>query len=148
MVRAKGKHILSPSEISALQSDKQEIDAQIKSVEGREYGSGNMGANVDVGRLKEQSKHLGDRIREGSPGHISGAAKDQLARRASELESQIKQGMPTREEMLRPMRHPGSIRKNQMWEKRNRGAINEYKQVQRQLNPGDPTCSNIERLRS
>jgi hypothetical protein len=56
--------------------------------------------------------------------------------------------MPSREEMMKPNMHPGAIEKHIRWEKQNVQNIARYKQLQRQLNPGDPRAGSVENLRS
>lgn len=82
-----------------------------------------------------------------SPEPLTGAEKDLLTRRKTELEASIREGMPTREEMWRaPMGAPYAHLK---WEKAKKRDILEWKNVNIQLEPDsdDPNLSNVERLR-
>ena len=149
MPTRKKKHILSAGEIAALQEEKNEIDSTLNAVDKEQYGSGtHVRSSVDRGALKRQRDAVDRVIHEGSAGKISAAQKDKVASRAKELESQFTQGMPTRDEMwAKRGEHPGIVRKQKNWEERNSQKIQEWKQLRRQLNPDDPTASNIERLR-
>lgn len=143
----KRKKILSAGEIAALKEEQQEIDSTLNAVEQQQYGAGARNA-VDRGALKRQRQQVDKMIHEGSAGRISGTTKDKLAARAKELEGKFTAGMPTRDEMwAKRGEHPGIVRKQRNWEVRNADPIREWKQIQRQLNPDDPTASNIERLR-
>jgi hypothetical protein len=149
MVRPKAKYVLSVTELQGIKQEKKEVESTIKAMTSEGYGEGTRAkAEVDVSKLRAQSQHLDRIIAEGSPDRVSGVQKDRIAQRAAELSEQIQQGMPTREEMRNPgPRHPGAIQKNVIWEKNNLGKVLEWKQLQRQLNPNDPTSSNVESLR-
>lgn len=141
------KQILSASEIQDLKQEKSEVESTLKALDGEGFGKGTPAEMIDKGRLRAEADRLGQAIVNGTPGRISGVAKDNLVKEMKGLEASISDGMPTRDEMRKPSDHPGIIRRNQEWEKRNRSNIERWKQGQRQLQPGDPTASNIERLR-
>lgn len=148
MVRSKKKYILSENERENLAEEKNSIDNTIKAIESGTGEGTKAKSMIDVGRLKKESEYLDKTIREGSPSRISGTTKDKLVAEAKRLSDLIKEGMPTYDEMKDPVRNPGAIRKNILWEKRNIHNIQEWKQLQRQLEPDDPTISNVERLRN
>ena len=149
MAKAKQKHILSASEVAALEDEKHEIDSTLNAMEKEQYGHGtHVGSTVDRGAMKRAKAHVDKLIHDGTPGKIAPATKDKLNKRATELEGVFTKGMPTRAEMwAKRGEHPGIVRKQMAWEKRNAGAVQEWKQIQRRLEPEDPTASNIERLR-
>ncbi len=150
MTRGKKKeqHVLSPSELKTLEDERREIQEPMSAIDGGDqYGSGNRGQGIDRAALQRQDKALRDAIDAGSPARMSGYKKDKLAQEAKEIEARITEGMPTRAEMENPQRHPGAVRKHMEWEKRNIHKVEQWKQMQRHLNPGDPTSSSVERLR-
>jgi len=150
MVRGQKKHILSEQELANLRDEKREISETRATLDGQgmeQYGQGTPASGADRAALERQERALDEAIRAGSPGRVTGMQKDKMAREAAELESKITNGMPTRAEMELPQRYPGAVRKHMMWEQRNTPDIQRWKQLQRQLNPGDPTCSSVERLR-
>lgn len=136
------KHLLSPSEKAALAEEKAELNETIDAM------SKGHGKNIDVAAMKRQRDHYDQMIHDGSAGRMTGATKDKLSARAKELEGQFTSGMPTRDEMwAKRGEHPGIVRKQMGWEKRNAGSVQEWKQIQRRLEPDNPTASNIERFR-
>ncbi len=138
------KQLLGSGEIENLKEEKRELENALRESEG--YGSGT-GRDINRGAIQNQIKKLDNAIDMGTPGKIPGRTKDQLAARAKELETQFEQGMPTRDEMSRPGKNPGAVKKHMMWLKRNEfnGSVDEYRQIQRTLNPGEEL--SIERLR-
>jgi len=147
MVRSK-KQILSPSEIQALRSEKNDQERMLKELDSENWGAGtNASQRVDKDALRRQVRQLDKAITDGTPRQIRGATKDKMSKRVKELEGNIVQGMPSHNEMWNLKRNPGAPTKNLNWQKRNAKNIQEYKQIMRQLEPGDPTASNIERLR-
>jgi len=147
MVRAQGKHILSTNEVEGLKSEKRELESTLAALEKDGYGAGTQAASIDKTGLQKQIKFLDRAIEAGSVKKTTGVVKDRLADEARVLEEQIQSNMPSRSEMDDPRRNPGAIQKHAMWERRNAQAIGRWKQIQRQLNPQDPTCSSVEKLR-
>jgi len=140
MVRGKKKKILTYNERVGLEEEKRELEALQR--ESQEPGRSR---SIDQAALSRQIAHLDKEIHEGSAPSIRGVTKDRLAGRARDLEEQLKNGMPTRDEMSHPAKNPGAVRKHMSWEHRNKENIKEYKEIQRQLNPDAPV--NIENLR-
>jgi len=131
--------------------------------------------------MKEEQKGLETAL--SSPAHISGRIQDKPAMfrqlnnikqtlerdmpreyatheldlaksREAELISQIRQGMPTQEEMRR--NPPGAVDKHRTWEARNKDAILEWKNIRKRLHasgaiddslPDSTDLSNIEMYR-
>jgi len=152
MVRGqKPKQVLSESELKTLREERKEVQDTLNTVDGargqEKYGEGTPAGNVDRAALNRQDKKLEQAIKDGSPTVLRGGQKDKAVSEAGELESHITDGMPTRDEMQRPLHHPGAVQKHMNWEKRNLHNILRWKQLKRQLNPGDPTTSSVENLR-
>jgi hypothetical protein len=148
MVRGKGvaKQILSPGEIKDLQMERKEIETNMRELD-EGAGAGTRAAAINRANLQKAQQRLDKTIVDHSPKVIRGGDKDRLASKAQELREKISQGMPSYDQMWKPTAHPGIVRQNLDWQRRNAGNINEYKQVMRQLEPGDPSASSVERFR-
>jgi len=140
------KEVLSPSELRSLKDELREMDTLDRTLsEG--VGRGTPGEGIDRGILQQQRNRYSRIIQDHSPKKIKTITKDKMAKRAHELEASIRSGMLTYDEMNDLNKNPGAPFKNLQWEKRNATAIKEWKQLQRNLEPGDPTASSVERLR-
>jgi len=140
MTRGKKKKILSYSERQGLEDQKRDAEA-LK----REAESPGRTREINLGAVDAEIKHLDKELHDGRAPKVSGARKDNLHKKAKELEGRIKEGMPTRAEMDHPGRNPGSVRKHMNWDKRNKDNIREYKEIMRHLEPEAPV--NLEALR-
>ena len=138
------KKLLSQTEIQNLTEEKKELENTLREAEG--YGSGT-GREINKGAIQGQIRRFDAAIEAGSPGRIQAITKDKMAARAKELEAQFSEGMPTRYEMDHPAKCPGAVKKHMTWLKRNdfNGKVEEYRQIQRALNPGEEL--SVERLR-
>ena len=149
MVRGKGmtkQQILSPGEIKDLKTERQEIQSNLREID-EGSGAGTRAAAINRANLEKASQRLEKTIVDHSPRNIRGGDKDKLAAKAEELREKIKEGMPSYDQMWKPTKHPGIVRQNLDWQRRNAGNISEYKQVMRQLEPGDPSASSVEQFR-
>jgi hypothetical protein len=150
MVRGKGirQSTLSASEVEGLKAEREEIRETLKAADGTDrYGAGTRAEGIDRAALQRQDARLRDAIEAGGPRKLSGSMKDKMADECRSLEEGIKHDMPTRAEMEDPRRHPGAERKHLNWERKNIHNILKWKDLKRQLNPGDPTCSSVENIR-
>ena len=150
MVRSKKKltddgRSFTIAETQSLMDDKREIEATIKHIEANPGTAGK--ERIDIGALKKQATHIDRMIHDGAPKTPRGAKKDEAQSRAEELKKTIMEGMPSKGEMDHPSKHPGALHKHINWSKRTDAAVREYKEIQRRLNPSDPTAVDIERLR-
>ena len=137
MVRGQSKkQVLSVGEIQNIKEERKELEATLQEAKG--FGDGT-GRNVDAGSIKGQIKKLDDFLAVSSPPRISGSERDRMAKRAKDLEEKFSVGMPTQYEMNHPARCPGAVKKHMGWIKRNEntGEVEEYRQIQRTLNPGE-----------
>ena len=107
-----------------------------------------------MGKIKQNEKVLNERT---AP-RVSGSEKDQMARRAVELEKNIKQGMPTRDEFMGKRKtndiggkyqeaQENAINKQIRWQTEKAEAVREWKRIKRTLDPENPQASNVEILR-
>jgi len=140
-------YVMSLSELKGLDAERKEAQATLKALEQDKYGDGTPGGTIDRDRIRKEVKRYDDIIGRHTPSNIRGVKKDKLAKRASELREQIKEGMPTRSEMNDLRRYPGAPIKNLEWEKRNAQRLQEYKQTMRRLEPNDPSSASVERFR-
>jgi hypothetical protein len=150
MVRGKGiqASTLSASELADLKGQREEIAETLKAADGTDkFGAGTRAEGIDRVALQRQDNRLRDAIDAGSPKRLTGNTKDRMAKEVEELEESIKAGMPTLKEMEDPRHHPGAERKHLNWERKNIHNILKWKDLKRQLNPDDPTCSSVEILR-
>ena len=137
------KQVLSSTEVDNLVAEKKELEGVLRDAD--EAGAGK---SVDRAQINRQIAHVDAQIKQSTPARVSGSSRDRMASESKELEAKIKQGMPTREEMMKPNHNPGAIDKHIRWERSNAGNIAQYKALQRQLNPGDPRAGSVENLRS
>lgn len=147
MVRSKGKgaerEILSPAEKSALIEQRRELEATVK--EHESYGKGTAAEQLDLGKVKQEIAYIDRAIAEREPPKLRGNDKDKMLKEAESIEDQLRQGMPTREEMRFPGKNPGAVRKHMGWIKRNQELIERYRTIQKTVNPHDPR--SVENLR-
>lgn len=73
--------------------------------------------------------------------------REDLVKEADALRVRILEGMPTRDEMDHPARHPGAIQKHLIWDKRTEKDKVRYREIMRILEPGDPTAIDLEKFR-
>ena len=146
MVRGKKKELLSPGELKDLQTERKEVQSHIRELEDGS-GAGTRAAAIDRANLAKAEQRLGKVIADHSPRDVRGGDKDRLAARANELREKISEGMPTYDQMWKTSKHPGIVRQNLEWSRRNTANVKEYKQVMRQLEPGDASASSVERFR-
>ena len=109
---------------------------------------------VQAGLSAEGRQHLAKRqqslkreLIKCAPPVTSGETKDALNVRRKELETSIKVGMPTQEQMRRnPV---GAVDQHRRWERANKNAVLEWKNIKRVLerDSDDRDLSNVETLR-
>lgn len=143
MVRGSGKELLSASEKEALLDQKKELESTLK--EKEEWGKGTAAEGIDSGRIKAEIAHIEKAIHDREPPRLKDITKDKIAGEIRELESSLKQGMPSRDEMNHPEKNAGAVRKHIAWCQRNGQNIERYKYLQRTLNKDNP--ESYERLR-
>ena len=136
----KKQEYLSPSEVQSLQEEKRELEASVREIEG---GAGD--GRVDVSAMKGQIRNIDNAIGERTAPRPTSYQKDSMASEERKLEEKIAEGMPTADEMRRPTRNPGAVRKHMEWNMRNKDNIRRYVEIQRNLRPNEP--KSIEVLR-
>ena len=145
MVRGSGKvkELLSQAEKEDLLDQKQGLMDIQKETES--YGKGTSAEQVDQAAIQRQIQRIDKAIADREPPKLRGPQKDEWAKEAEQIENELREGMPTKEEMRFPAKNPGAVRKHMNWDARNREKIERYRYIQRVLNPDDPR--SIENLR-
>ena len=141
MVRGKGKKILSVSERMVLEDEKREAE-NLKKLAQSDPG---FKRSVDTGALDSRIAHMDKELYDSKAPRMTAVKKDATYNELKELESKLKEGMPSREEMAHSGRHPGAITKHMKWCRDNKENIKKYKEVARRLEPEAP--ANYETLR-
>jgi len=126
--------------VQNLQDEKRELETTVREVES---GAGD--GRINVAALKGEIQSLDNAIHERTAPRTTSTTRDKLHNEEKELEKVIANGMPTQDEMRRPSRNPGAVRKHMEWCKRNQEHIERYVEIQRNLRPHEP--KSIEVLR-
>lgn len=134
---------MSPSELKTIRDERKFTEGVLREVESEKYGAGSAGSQMDKDALRRQAQRFAKQEEAYTPRALRGANKDKVAKECKQLESEIKKGMLT----VKESRNAANVYKQLAWEKTNSKAIQVWKQMQRRLEPGDPTASNVERLR-
>ena len=121
-----------------MQDEKRELESTLREVES---GAGD--GRVNVGAIKGEIQSLDNAIHERTAPKTTIITRDRLAAEEKELEKAIAEGMPTRDEMRRPSRNPGAVRKHLEWNKRNLDNIERYVEIQRILRPMEPKSIDV-----
>lgn len=112
--------------------------------------------NSDVkykGQVAKRKRSLEKQFNDQAPQPITnGVLRDKVAKRISQLEEKIKVGLPTAEEMRKAT--PMTVDQHRKWERMNKPAIKEWRNLLRQLNTDtsdpdthDRSLGDVERLR-
>jgi hypothetical protein len=139
---------MDPLDREALLDQVEAGKSQLQAIDSRETDTA---STLDRGALERQIRRK-ENILDRDEGLIAkGAQKDRLAKRAEELEKEIRENMPSRDEMwARPgtVESERAVRKNMKFEAEHGDKVREWKEIQNRLEPEDPLVSNVERLRS
>lgn len=151
MTRGKGRKVtedgrsLSIGERDDIKGLKQEAEATLRHLEANPGTARD--DSIDKSKLKREIEQYNNILSNNGPTEARGLNKDRMVARARELSEKLQINMPTREQMDHPARNPGAVRKHLIWSKNNEGMIREYKELQRRLEPDDPTATDLEKLR-
>jgi len=147
MTRGKGKaKILSQGERESIVGLKQEAESNLR--EAKQYGAGTQATGIDQSKIVAEIKHYDKVLAEGTAPKVRGSVKDEMRAEVKELQAKLQAGLPTRYEMDNPGRCPGAVHKHLNWMKRNDSNVARFREIQRTLEPDDPTATDIERLRT
>lgn len=151
MTRGRGRNPLTGLERSMTVGEREDIKMQKAEAESTlKHITDNPNAvaeGIDKVKLKREIDRYDAILHAGTPPRVSGIRKDGLVQEANRLKEEMQKNMPTAEEMAHPAKNPGAVQKHLMWEKRNLQNIQRFKEIQRTLEPDDPTATNIDRLR-
>ena len=103
----------------------------------------------NAGAMMNRMRQIDHQLSTYSAEPLSRKEQDEVASRIRQLEEEIKEGMPTEEEMRKNA--VGTLGKHQRWERpSNKRKILQWKNLKRQLEPDntDPDLANVEQLRS
>ena len=144
MTRGKSKRILTPGEVEDIKGMKAEAEEQIRMMG---VGAGTHADSIDKARLQKQVNYYGRLLDEGKAPKVRGTNRDRLAEEAKEIRERVTGAMLTRDQMDRPSKNPGAIQKQVRFMKTYKKDIQRYKEIQRTLEPDDPTAVDLERFR-
>lgn len=108
----------------------------------------------DIGQMRQRRDNLSKELEKFTPRAFGTDERDTAIREFRNLESSIRQGMPSSEEMRR--NPPGAVGKQIAWDKAKRGDVLRYKNLALRLQAGgdlppdmkyEADIANIERLR-
>lgn len=142
--------------------ERQEREQRIKSTENylQNYKSSSFRTERDrditpiLRQLKEDKKVLSEL----SAPVVSNQEKNKLLKRCRELETNIKIGMPTFDEMMGKRKTnpnkskyqeaiPSIVDKNIKWTLKNEPSVREWQRIKRTIEPDNPNSTNVENLR-
>ena len=135
---------LKPSQRAAIESDYAAAQEALTNPAMSNYIN-------DKAALARQAREMKKVLDEQAPKpYDTSAEKDAAAKRLREIEAQMIEGMPSKEEMRKNRGGDGTVHKHMKWEKRNKPFILERKDILKRLDPtsDDPDLTNYERLRA
>lgn len=145
IMKEQAKRPLSLSELQTIQEEKTSAEQILKDANtDAGVGTAAEGA-INKFEIKSQIDVLQRLLDTSTPATLTDTQKDALAKREKWLEDKLKLGIPTRYEMDKPHKCPGAVRKHMSWLDRNNRMIEEYRDIQRLLRPGEE--KSVEQLR-
>ena len=134
------KPLLRPREVQEIEHEIRMGEAQLadNSVEGR---------ISDKKTVKKRVARLKKALEESACHPVPEKHRDEMAKNIAVLEESIREGMPSRDEMMR--NPPGAVGKNIKWQRSKKHLVFAWKRAMAQLHYGtdDPDTCNVERLR-
>ena len=134
---------LKTREIEGVNQELKGIEAQLAPT-----NIGRQAISADgLKHLSERRSFLQDKLEDHSAPELTGEAKDALNTRLNDLNARIRVGMPTHEDMRR--NPAGAVDQHRRWEKLNKSAVLERRNILIALNPGDDSkdLTNIDMIR-
>lgn len=137
--KKKVKRMFSPREAAQIAEDKRHLEERLASP-----------YITDKDQIRRTLGRMNDMERLHAVPDLNPQQRDMASKRVSELESQIKEGMLSSEEMRRAP--PGAVDQNVAWERRNKNKIIQWRNLNAALHKGLPAdqsqeLGSIERLR-
>ncbi len=138
---------MHPDDRVRTQEQAEALKDQIRDIDSRDT---NAAESLDRGMIQKRLQKA-EAILEKDDGLVAkGVQKDRLAKRAEEIEKELKENMPTHDEMWAKsgtVEMERAVRKNQDFENRYGDKVREWQDIQRRLEPEDSTHSYVERIR-
>lgn len=129
------KPLLRPAQLEEMQNQVKIGEAKL-----------NNPAILDKGEARKQLIRNRQTLVSQTPQPPASAEEEgRMVARSKHLLDQVLAGMPSQEEMRKAP--PGAVDKHMGWEKRNKPAILEWKNLQLRLRPGEREAANLERHR-
>ena len=144
MTRGKTKRILTPGEVTDIKGMKAEAVDQLKMMG---VGVGTHADSINKARLQKQVNYYDRLIDDGKAPKVPSTDRDRLAAEAKAIKDRVVPAMLTRDQMDRPSRNPGAIQKQVRFMQTYKKDIQRYKELQRVLEPNDPTAVDLEQYR-
>lgn len=129
------KPLLRPAAVEEAKSEIKVLESQLQSPHIEDKGE----VYRKLSRIKKNFDDQAPRAPESSDEEGRMASREKL------LLSKILRGMPSQEEMRKAP--PGAVDKHMAWERRNKLAILEWKNLRLRLMPGEREAPNLERYR-
>ena len=129
------KPLLRPAQAEEARNEIKSLEARLQSPHIEDKG--------EVHRQLRRVRETMERQMPRAPS--SGEEEGRMVRRGAELLDEILVGMPSQEEMRKAP--PGAVDKHMKWEARNKIKIQEWKNLQLRLCPGEAEAANLERHR-
>lgn len=132
-----------------------------RALEGLRNSPFHMERSVGLPQVRKELMKVNKILEAKCPPTVRGKTKDKLKKRAEELAQFIKDGMPTRDEMMgkrvkvegglygdrAQVAREEDVRKHLRWQSEKQKAIVEYQKTMRTLDPNDPDAGDVEKLR-
>ncbi len=136
--------VVTNPKVSLLRPD------QIDEMEGEREGLKRKLSNPNIedkGVVAEQLRRLDNQLESQRPRDFGATEVDNAVRREAQLRAEWTEGMLSAEEMRKCP--PGAVDRHLAWEKKNKGKIAEWQNIQRRLNAGSDAreVASIERFR-
>lgn len=130
------KPLLRPAQLADAKDERDSLEKKLRSPHIQ-----------DKGEVARQIRRLDRSLADQTPKPFAGPEKDAAVRLEAALRERILDGMPSQEEMRKAP--PGAVEKHMAWERRNKEALLQWKNLQLRLNAGseDGSVANFERHR-
>ena len=140
------KPLLRPDQLAEMEDEKRRLQSVL---DAPPY----IASGVDRVEVGRQLRNLKKQLETQTPRPYEGGEKDAAVKRETELREEFTRGMPTQAEMRRSP--AGAVDKHTQWERRNKAAILEWKNIRRRLfmggdlseSAGEVDHANIEMYR-
>jgi len=130
------KPLLRPAQLADAREERDGLERKLRSPHIQ-----------DKGEVARQIRRLDASLVAQTPTPFTDREKDAAVRLEASLRAQILDGMPSQEEMRKAP--PGAVEKHMRWEKANKAALLQWKNLQLRMNAGsdDGSVANFERHR-